>query len=115
MCACVYVVKNSTQHHHPTRIVFGLNADQVGEDSSATPFIDVLVVGRRTCSRLQSTSKIKTKQNRDNADFSVMEDHETSEASFQNKEGEKACRLPDTLISSDQQVYFPATWYPFAF
>lgn len=34
LSACVYVGKNSTEHHHPTKAVFGLNSGKIREDQS---------------------------------------------------------------------------------
>lgn len=34
LSACVCVGKNGTEHHHPTRAVFGLNSGKIREDQS---------------------------------------------------------------------------------
>lgn len=38
LSACVYVGKNSTEHHHPTKAVFGLNSGKIREDQSVKAF-----------------------------------------------------------------------------
>lgn len=34
LSACLYAEKNSTEHHHPTEAVFGLNSGKIREDQS---------------------------------------------------------------------------------
>lgn len=73
-CVCECVVKNSTEQHHPTKIVFGPNSDRVA-------------VGGLKCDGLLSTSKQEKTEN--DPEFPVMEGLKISETFFPNSGGKK--------------------------